>query len=77
MIQGTRVLDPPHETTQLQWLLVPAVECPDDTTENQYIACYFRIPHEPWGSEGAFVAPVTVRRTRRRVLFYQTWGFEG
>jgi len=72
--QGVKVLDPVLETNQLQWLVVPARECPDNESERRVIARYFRVPHEPWGPEKAFVGPVEIRRSRHRVLFCQELG---
>ncbi len=72
--QGFKLLDPGSETRQIDWLVLPAEQCPDATAEERIAALFFRVPHEPWGPEGAFVCPVTVRRSRRRVLFRQESG---
>lgn len=72
--RGMKVLDPVSEINQLDWLIISVDECPDEEAEQFFAAAHFRIPHEPWGPEGAFVQPVVVRRTRRRVLFYQESG---
>jgi len=74
--RGVKVLDPVSDTNQVDWLIVSIDECPDEETERYLTATHFRVPHEPWGSEGAFVDPVVVRRTRRRVFFYQESGLQ-
>jgi hypothetical protein len=71
---GVKQLDPVHQTRQLDWLVLPARQCPDPAAEQRIVAVHFRVPHEPWGPELAFVLPVTVRRSRRRVLFVQHSG---
>ena len=71
---GVKQLDPVAQTRQLDWLVLPARSCPDREAERRVAAVYFRVPHEPWGRERAFVHPVTVRRSRRRVLFVQQSG---
>lgn len=71
---GVKLLDPVGEALQLEWLVLPANECPDETAEKRVTVRYFRRPHDPWGPGGAFVDPVTVRRTRTRVLFCQRSG---
>jgi hypothetical protein len=73
---GMKLLDSILETAQIDWLIVPAEECRDVTTENHFIRAHFRRPHEPWGHLRAFVMPVCIRRSRRRVLFYQESGIE-
>jgi hypothetical protein len=73
---GVKLLDPVLDTVQIDWLLVPADECRDVHAESRLISCYFRRPHEPWGSSRAFVMPVRVRRSRRKVLFSQQSGLE-
>ncbi len=75
--RGVKVLDPLLHTAQVEWLVVPAHQCRDETTERQLVDTYFRRPHEPWGRELAFVLPVRVRRSRRRVLFCQESGVVG
>jgi len=72
--RGVKVMDPVAETTQVDWMVIPAHECPDPQTERHLIEKHFRVPHEPWGGELAFVQPVVVRRSRRRVLFCQESG---
>ena len=71
--RGVKVIDA-VEALQLDWLVVPAADCPDKTAEQQVVDRYFRKAHEPWGPSLAFVMPVCVRRGRRRVLFYQESG---
>jgi len=71
-----KVVDPTLETELLDWLIVPARECPDETTEQRIVASYFRIPHNSWGVLQAFVRPVQIRRSRRRVLFRQRSGID-
>ena len=74
--RGVKLLDPALETVQIDWLIVPAQECPSTEEEQQFISCHFRTPHEPWGHSRAFVMPVRVHRSRRRVLFVQQSGLE-
>lgn len=74
--RGVKVLDPVSETNQVDWLVVSADECPDEEAERFVAATHFRVPHEPWGYDGAFVQAVSIRRTRRRVLFYQESGLQ-
>ena len=74
--RGIKVLDPVLETEMLEWLIVPVRECPDEATEQQIIASHFRVPHTTWGVLRAFVRPVQVRRSRRRVLFRQRSGID-
>jgi len=73
-IGGVKTFDPLFQTSQLDWLVVPAVECPDKITERHVVSAYFRVPHEPWGPDGAFVQPVRIRRSPGRVLFRQESG---
>jgi hypothetical protein len=75
--QGIKVLDPVMELCQIEWLVLPVEKCRDADAEQKVIHSYFRRPHEPWGPERAFVLPVRVRRSRRRVLFRQESGLEG
>jgi hypothetical protein len=70
--RGVKVL----ETDQIDWLLVPVNECRDAEEEGQFISRHFRKPHEPWLPNRAFVLPVNVHRSRRRVLFSQRSGLE-
>ena len=72
--RGVKVLDPVLDTRQLDWLVVSIRECPDETAERHLILTHFRVPHEPWGSDRAFVRPVQIRRSRFRVLFRQESG---
>lgn len=72
--RGVKVFDPVSELNQLDWLIVSVDECPDDEAERFVIATHFRVPHEPWGPDQAFVHPVAIRRTRRRILFCQESG---
>ncbi len=74
--RGTKFMDPVLETNQLDWLVVASEECPDTASEQQLVARHFRIPHQPWGSRGAFVTTVVIRRSRRRVLFRQESGID-
>ena len=73
-MHGVKQLDPVAETKQLEWLMLPVEECPDAEAERRIAATHFRVPHEPWAPAQAFVQPVTVRRSRRRVLFVQQFG---
>jgi hypothetical protein len=72
---GVKVLDG-FETAQLQWLVLPVSRCPDEEAEQRVAASFFKLPHEPWASPPAFVQPVVVRRSRRRVLFCQQSGLQ-
>ena len=71
---GIKMSDEVLETSQLDWLVVPIRECPDGHAERRVISVQFRVPHEPWGPHGAYVRPVRIRRSRRRVLFCQESG---
>ncbi len=73
---GMKLLDSVLGTAQIDWLVVPVEECRNSLAEEQYIRTHFRKPHEPWGHRGAFVMPVCIRRSRRRVLFFQKSGIE-
>jgi len=73
---GVKLLDPVTHTRQLEWLLLPARQCPDKAAERRIVALHFRVPHGPWGPKHAFVHEVTIRRSRRRVLFVQQSGTE-
>jgi hypothetical protein len=75
--QGIKLLDPVMELVQIEWLLLPIEDCRNAEAEQKVISCYFRKPHEPWGPDRAFVLPVRVRRSRRRVLFCQESGLDG
>lgn len=75
-MHGVKQLDPVDRTRQLDWLLLPARQCPDESAERRVATVHFRVPHEPWGPQEAFVQPVAVRRSRRRVLFLQQSGME-
>ena len=72
--RGVKQLDAVDQTRQLDWLVLPAWQCPDESAEQRVAALHFRVPHEPWGPQYAFVEPVAVRRSRRRVLFVQHSG---
>ncbi len=72
--RGVKILDPVLQSSQVDWLVVRVEECRDEVTEQRLIAAHFRIPHLPWGSDRTFVAPVEIRRSRRRVLFCQESG---
>jgi hypothetical protein len=74
--RGVKILDPTLQTRQLEWLVLSARECPDEASERRIIITHFRSPHSPWGVRRAFVSPVQVRRSRRRVLFCQQLGIE-
>jgi len=74
MTRGVKVHDPISDINQVDWLCISVGECPDEETERFLTATHFRVPHEPWGHAGAFVEPVVVRRTRRRILFRQKSG---
>lgn len=71
---GVKMTDPVFETGQFDWLVVSIRECPDEHAERRVVSAQFRVPHEPWGPQGAYVRPVSVRRSRRRVLFRQESG---
>jgi hypothetical protein len=73
---GVKVFDYVLDSNQVQWIVLPSRECPDHHAESRIIQSQFRVPHEPWGAPPAFVHPVIVRRSRRRVLFYQQSGVE-
>lgn len=68
---GTKQLD---DVRQIDWLIVPAGRCPDQSTLDSLIARYFRIPHGPSGNDLTFVQEVRIRRSRRRILFHQESG---
>ncbi len=74
--RGIKLLDSVLGTVQIDWLMVSVEECRDAAAENQLIRMHFRQPHEPWGHRGAFVMPVCIRRSRRRVLFSQKSGIQ-
>jgi hypothetical protein len=74
--RGVKLLDPVLDTVQIDWLFLPVEQCPRPQDEWQVIASHFRKPHEPWGPSRAFVMPVDIRRSRRRVLFSQRSGLE-
>lgn len=74
--RGVKLLDPVLENAQIDWLLVSAEKCRDAQEEWELVSRHFRKPHEAWGHTGAFVQPVCVRRSRRRVLFSQYSGHE-
>lgn len=74
--QGVKLIDRSTHSCQLDWLILSARECPDEATERRVVLSYFRVPHEPWAPERAFVQPVVIRRSRRRVLFCQQSGLK-
>ena len=73
---GIKLLDSVVGTVQVDWLVVSTDECRDPKIEDQLVRTHFRNPHEPWGHRGAFVAPVCIRRSRRRILFFQESGIQ-
>jgi hypothetical protein len=73
-LRGVRVLDPILDDVQIDWIIVPVDACPNEEAERHFSRQHFRVPHEPWGSQRAFVLPVAVRRSRRRVLLLQQSG---
>ena len=73
---GTKILDPGSETLQLEWLVVSTDKCPNAAAEEHMARAYFRQPHEAWAPQRAFVAPVTVRHSRRKKLFCQLSGVD-
>ena len=72
--RGVKMLDSVLQMNQLDWLVVSRHECPDGVTERRIVSAQFRVPHEPWGASRAYVQPVRVRRSCRRVLFRQESG---
>jgi hypothetical protein len=74
--RGMKLLDAVLGTMQIDWLVVPVKFCRDSAAEESYIRRHFRKPHEPWAHGGAYVLPVCVRRSSRRVLFFQKSGIE-
>jgi len=74
---GVKLSDPVGGYGQLEWMVFSAAQCPDASAEGRIINRYFRRPHEPWPPSQAFVEPVVVRRSRRRVLFRQRSGRGG
>ncbi|HUT14384.1 MAG TPA: hypothetical protein VMY42_28115 [Thermoguttaceae bacterium] len=72
--RGMKTCDPLLGSVQIDWLVVPVGECPDDDAEGRLIRTHFRKVHEPWEPAGAFVLPVRISRSRRRVLFRQESG---
>ena len=72
--RGIKLLDRSAHTCQLDWLVLPLRECPDEAAERRVMVSHFRVPHEPWAPYRAYVQPVTVRRSRRRILFFQHSG---
>ncbi len=74
--QGTRILDRAGETRRMQWLMVFAHECRDRAAEERLIGSHFLRPHTRWSWPPAFVDPVVVQRTRRRVFMSQISGVE-
>jgi hypothetical protein len=74
--KGVKVLDPGFQTEQREWLLLSVRECPDPASEQRVVMSYFRAPQSPSGVVRAFVRPVQIRRSRRRVLFCQELGVD-
>jgi hypothetical protein len=72
--EGVKFLDGVLQNCQIHWLVLRHEDCPDEHSERRVILSHFRVPHEPWTLPAAFVRPVRVRRSRRRVLFYQESG---
>jgi len=70
---GVKLCD---DIRQIDWFVLPADQCPDDTIQAQIISRHFRVPHEPWGNDRTFVQPVEIRRSSRRILFRQESGIE-
>lgn len=70
---GVRLLD---EVRQIDWLIVSAEQCRDEASQQRLIARHFRIPHGPSGNDLTFVRNVSIRRSRRRILFRQESGVE-
>jgi hypothetical protein len=68
---GVKMCD---DIRQIDWLIVSAEQCPDETAQQQLVARHFRIPHDPYGNDLTFVQPVHVHRSRRRILFRQESG---
>ncbi len=71
---GIKALDPLLENRQLDWRVVSAARCPDEAAERKILLTQFRLPHDPWAPSQAYVRPVEIRRSRRRVLFRQESG---
>jgi hypothetical protein len=71
---GVKLLDPTLDNLQIDWLLVPAKFCQTHEDEERFISTHFRRPHDAWTPNQAFVMPVNVRRSQRRVLFCQRSG---
>ncbi len=71
--RGIRILDY-AETRQVRWLLASINECRDESTERRIIRSWFLLPHAAWSCPPAFVEPVVICRSRRRVLFRQQAG---
>ncbi|MEN6557634.1 MAG: hypothetical protein ABFC54_05585 [Thermoguttaceae bacterium] len=74
--RGVKLLDPVLENDQIDWLLVSVDQCRSIQDEGELISRHFRKPHEPWEPNQAFVQPVEIRRSRRRVLFFQHSGLK-
>ncbi len=72
--RGVKIMDPVLENSQIDWMFVRVEECPDEQAEKEIVAAHFRLPHQPSGNMRAFVEPVVVRRSRRRILFRQASG---
>ncbi|NLX95443.1 MAG: hypothetical protein GXY83_04635 [Rhodopirellula sp.] len=72
--RGVKILDPVSESSQMDWLLVRVEDCPNEQAEQRLVATHFRVPHQTMGHVRAFVGPVVIRRSRRRILFQQASG---
>lgn len=75
-IRGVKRVDGKSQSLQIDWLMVSRDECSGLDVEQELIATYFRVAHEPWHPTGAYVEPVAVLRGRQRVLFRQHSGIE-
>jgi hypothetical protein len=73
--QGTRLLDV-TETHQMRWMMLPVRDCPNQQAEQRVAQQHFLVPHTIWSWPRAFVQPVTIRRTHRRVLLLQQFGVD-
>jgi hypothetical protein len=62
------------ETQQLVWMLFSTVDCPDHRAERRVEEACFLVPHGLWSWPPAFADRVSIRRTRRRILFSQRAG---
>lgn len=74
--EGIRIVDRGVETRRIQWLVVSQKDCSDEVAEHRLALSHFLLPHARWNWPPAFVDPVVVRRTRRRVLLSQRAGVD-